>query len=297
MPTEEVDMETERAEQTRDENEKAQEFEEVVTEEEKAKRDNDITEIKTRLRKLDIAIDTWIQENNQRGNSACGTIGRCVWRFWEVEGELVTTYKLRTMTPEQEMQAIEYISEHERIDKKDWHKSLLAPEISREIDDIFDLLQAFCRRNESEKHKTDRLQKEAKRREEEARRLAAAVQNRDDYEKAMQKIIQRLSEQAQAEAADAKAKDTWSAARLKLAGDLGTMRKTYEGLVSRFGEGTANFFRPKDDPKYVHDGDILLGLYELSAFTCRRTTVSQEYTRANLPRKQRSREHTTLGEH
>jgi hypothetical protein len=60
-------------------------------------------------------------------------------------------------------------------------------------------------------------------------------------------------------------------ARLKLAGDLGTMRKTYEGFVSRFVEATANFFRRYDSPNYVHPGKILGGLNELSEYMATRS--------------------------
>ncbi len=75
-------------------------------------------------------------------------------------------------------------------------------------------------------------------------------------------LRQRRLEHAQSEAADLEAKNTWSAARMKLTGDLGTMRKTYKGLVSRKTDAV-NFVRPYDSPTYVHDGRILLGLNEL----------------------------------
>jgi hypothetical protein len=84
-----------------------------------------------------------------------------------------------------------------------------------------------------EKHKAKRLEaeakmreEEAKRRDEEAKRLADAAKRRADDERAQELLRQRKLEHARAEAADLAVKDTWSAVRVKLAGDLGTMRKT-----------------------------------------------------------------------
>jgi hypothetical protein len=59
-------------------------------------------------------------------------------------------------------------------------------------------------------------------------------------------------------------KATWSEARLKLIQELGTVGKTYKSLVSRFGD--TNRGKRRSSPDYLHVGQILGGLIELTDY-------------------------------
>jgi len=255
----------------------------------------EITEIANRLRDLNMLIDAFLRAEFNRtgkegGNTVSSGIRICVEKMWEIiervdaKGKLVKTYVRKKMTVDRAINNIEEMFEY-RLSyaaEKSSHKESFGKDISKRIDEVLDLVRDFLKRNESEKRKAERLkaqerrrEEEAKRREkmrdEEAKRVADAAKKRVDDEKAQELLTQRIAEYARAEAADVAVKNTWSAARVKLADDLGTMCKTYDRLVSRFVEATANFFTPMNSPKYVHDGVILLGVNGLSEYMATRS--------------------------
>jgi hypothetical protein len=212
--------------------------------------------------------------------------------MWEItervdaKGKLVKTYVRKKKTDDQAINNIEEMFEG-RLSyaaEKSSHKQSYGRDISDRIDQTFALVRDFLTRNESEEHKAKRLKEEAKRREEEvkrreeeAKRLADAAKRRAEDEKAQELRRQRIAEHARAEAADVEVKEGWSEVRVKLAGDLGTMCKTYEGLVSRFGDAMRRAMHPHSS-RYIHDGYILDALQELSTYMAGRPFKKTEDT-------------------
>ena len=227
--------------------------------------DDDIRDIADRLRDLAIRI------NMIKGNSASADMKRCVNGFWR---ETKSGYQRKTLTT---LEAIALIEAMREVPKSmsDWHKGLLPGDISGRIDGIFVLVRAFLS-NARELAlvkaflKTDASQQFKRMLEEEAsrpdteraqklRRDASAATRRAEAE-----ARQALQQQTRLEnARDLKPKASWSAAREKLAEDVRRMEKTYNKLVSRVGDAVN--FAHWNSAGYLHVGDILGGLGELSA--------------------------------
>ncbi len=72
------------------------------------------------------------------------------------------------------------------------------------------------------------------------------------------------------------AEETWSKARLQLNEELGTVGKTYKRLVSRFTD--TNFGKTRSSPDYLHVGQILGGLIELTDYMATRPFKRSEDT-------------------
>ncbi len=128
-------------------------------------------------------------------------------------------------------------------------------------------------RYENENKKADRLYEEAKDREQEAKRQArklAAEESRAAAEaerRASEGKKQELQRQRTLEEArDLEVQPGWSEERLKLAADLGTIRKTYEGIVSRVGDAMRRASFGRGSSNYIFDGYILGVLMELSNY-------------------------------
>jgi hypothetical protein len=234
-------------------------------------REVDITEIAEGLRDLDIDMDTALRKDQDWGNAVSGTMHRCVNKFWKKKGRGVTQYELITMTTEQKIQMIEAIYEDMRTDSK-WQKDKLGSFIAADIDAIFELVKDFLSRNESEKHKAERLQKEAAL---EARRLAdeeAKAKRLAKDEERQELNRQRKQEEEQ----DLVTNATWSDARKELIQELGTVGKTYKRLVSRFGD--TNLITPYGSKNYLHVGQILGGLIQLTDYMATRPFKRSEDT-------------------
>jgi hypothetical protein len=220
--------------------------------------DDDITLIKNSLRDLDIAIT-----NSKNTNSVTATVRRCTNRFWNISDELVPTYEPKIMTPAEAIKNIENI-EFDMERHSTWHKSLLAHDISNAFDALFLLVKLFCQNIDERMREANWSREEAANEEATAKRRAlneeAKAKRQAEEAERQEWNRKRKLEEAQ----DLVAKDTWSAARLKLAGDLGTVGKTYQMLVSRFTD--TNFGKKPSSPNYLHDGQILGGLIKLTDY-------------------------------
>jgi hypothetical protein len=223
----------------------------------------DITQIKILLRDLDIEIT-----KSNKTNSVTATVRRCTNYFWNISDELVPTYEPKIMTTEKAIRNIDAIWSDMK-DHSTWQKSLLADHISNAFDNILTLVKSFCRNIRKRMREANWLREEAADEEATAKRRA---QDEEATAKRQELNRQRKLEEEQ----DLVAKDTWSAARLKLAGDLGTVGKTYKRLVSRFRD--TNFGKLPYSPDYLHAGKILGGLIELTHYMATRPFKRSEDT-------------------
>ena len=187
-------------------------------------------------------------------------------------------YQRKTWTTEHELELMEDMNTWDMRDPCVEHKERLGDDIAKEFDAICIVVRGFVARNESAKYKTKRLEAQA--------RTLAAQEKETAAEAAAEAIRQaqleaRLALQrrtALENARDLEAKGAWKAARLKVTQDVRTVNKTYEGLASRLGDGVSNFVTAWNSPGYLHVGQILGGLIELSEYMATKTFKRTEDT-------------------
>jgi hypothetical protein len=156
----------------------------------------EITEIANRLRDLNMLIDASHRNEYERTgketeNNVSADIEICAKKIWTIsesvnlKGKLVKAYVRKEMTNDQAIYFIEEMFESRlrHAADNDFHKRRYGRDISDRIDQAVALVRDFLTRNESEKHKEQRLKAEEKRREEEAKRREEEAKRLSDVAK------------------------------------------------------------------------------------------------------------------